>query len=94
MRKTRSFTVFGFGKDTKREDEDTFNKRIRSVIEENTCATSGIKVFEHVDDSALDEYEMKVLENLRNAHEKWQSENSTPSKSEDDAFKSVKVRVG
>ena len=88
--------MFGLGKDEKREDEDTFNKRIRSVIEENTCATSGIKVFEHVDDSALDEYEMKVLENLRNAHEKWQEANPKDinSKTASDAFKSVKVKVG
>jgi len=55
----------------KNEDEDTFVKRIRREIETNTCQTSGICVFEHNDESDLDDYEQKVLENLRIAHENW-----------------------
>ena len=86
--------MFGSKKEEKREDDDTFAKRIRVVIEENTCATSGIKVFEHEDDTALDEYEMKVLENLRNAHEEWNAKHgNTPETSTSDAYKSVKVQV-
>ena len=57
------------------EDEHTFIKRIREEIILNTCQTSGIYVFEHDDDSNLDDQEQKILENLRKAHEDWHEKN-------------------
>ncbi len=62
-------------KPEKTEDEDTFAKRIRTVIEENTCATSGIKVFEHEDETALDDHEQQILATLQQAHEEWRAKN-------------------
>jgi hypothetical protein len=66
--------VFNFLKPkkvVKKEDDDTFIHRIRDEIEEKSAATSGIRVFEHNDDSTLDDYERKILETLRKAHESW-----------------------
>lgn len=69
--------MFGWpnDKEPKIEDEDTFIKRIRREIETNICQTSGICVFEHDDESNLDDYEQKVLENLRKGHEAWIKKN-------------------
>lgn len=67
--------VFGRNKAEKREDDDTFAQRIRTVIEESTCATSGIKVFEHEDESALNDHEQEILSTLRKAHEEWRAKN-------------------
>ena len=61
--------------ETPKEDEDTFVKRIRRVITDHTNQTSGIRVFEHEDESNLDDYEQEILENLRIAHEDWQEKN-------------------
>lgn len=88
-----SFTVFG-KPEPKKEDEDTFIKRIRQEIETNTCQTSGICVFEHEDDSNLDDYEQKVLDNLRKAHESWTEKNPKLKKvTGKDVYHSVKIRV-
>lgn len=78
----------------KEDDHDTFAKRIRQAIEEKTGETSGIKVFEHSDESALDDYEKQVLNNLRKAHEEWQAKNPKgESEKTDDAYKSVRARL-
>lgn len=78
----------------KKEDEDTFIKRIRREIETNTCQTSGFCVFEHDDESDLDDYEQKVLENLRKGHEQWMKNNPKSKKvTGTDVYNSVKVRV-
>ena len=69
------FDWFNTHENTKREDEDTFVKRIRQEITSNTCATSGICVFEHEDESNLDDYEQKILTTLRKAHEEWMKKN-------------------
>ena len=68
--------MFSLSKDQKREDDDSFLKRIRAEIEEKSCATSGIKVFEHADDRTLDDKEKTILENLRQAHEKWKAKHA------------------
>ncbi len=65
------FAVFWSKNDAKNEDEHTFVKRIREEITTNTCQTTGICVFEHDDDSNLDDQEQKILATLRRAHEKW-----------------------
>lgn len=59
----------------KNEDEDTFIKRIRHEITQNTCQTNGICVFEHNDDRSLDDHEQKILDTLRKAHEEWMENN-------------------
>ena len=86
--------MFGFGKSDKHEDDDTFVRRIRSEIEEKSGDTSGIRVFEHADESALDDKERQILANLREAHEKWKSEHEEPTEdSYEDAYSSVRVKV-
>ena len=72
------FNWFNANENPKKEDEDTFIKRIRQEITLNTCATSGICVFEHEDESKLDDNEQKILETLRKAHEEWTEKNPEP----------------
>ena len=79
--------------ETPKEDEDTFVKRIRRVITDHTNQTSGIRVFEHEDESNLDDYEQKVLENLRNAHEEW-TKNNPKSTATDRDCHGVNIKRG
>ena len=69
--------MFGWFNDEKSkiEDEDAFIKRIRQEITSKTCQTSGIYVFEHDDESNLDDIEQKILSTLRKAHEEWMEKN-------------------
>lgn len=68
-----------FGKKKQRyvEDADTseqFVKDLRLKIEDNQeklCVTSGIRVFEHNDERALDDTEKEILKNLKEAHDRW-----------------------
>lgn len=86
--------MFGLGRNAKREDDDSFVRRIRQEITDKTCQTSGICVFEHKDENDLDDSERKILENLRVAHEKWVAEHGTKEEKQDsNAYKSVKMRI-
>ncbi len=80
-------------------DEDTsaqFVRDIRAKIEGNqktTSESSGIYVFEHHDDRALDIEEKEILENLRSAHSEWVERcERTPTKKNVDAFDTVRLR--
>jgi hypothetical protein len=57
------------------ETTESFVKRIRRAATEKTCTTSGICVFEHHDESSLEDDEKGILETLRQAHERWQMQN-------------------
>jgi hypothetical protein len=86
--------VFNRTKPEVREDDDSFYKRIRSEIEDHTGRTSGIKVFEHGDETTLDEQEREILAKLQAAHEEWHTNNPDSTETTgDDAYKSVKVRI-
>ena len=79
--------------ETPKEDEDTFVKRIRRVITDHTNQTSGIRVFEHEDESNLDDYEQEILKNLRNAHEEW-TKNNPRSRATDKDCHGVNIKRG
>ena len=88
--------MFGKRENSDNATHETFVKEVRSKIEKNmedaTCETStGICVFEHNDESALDDEEKAVLEKLKAAHEAWQAANN-PTETED-AYASVRVKV-
>ncbi len=59
------------------EDANTseqFVKELRIKIEDNQeklCLTNGIRVFEHNDERALDDTEKEILQNLKEAHDRW-----------------------
>jgi hypothetical protein len=76
------------------EDDNSFIHRIRHTIEDHSATTTGIKVFEHGDETTLDDHERQILAKLRAAHEEWHANNPEPTEnSQDDAYKSVKVRI-
>ncbi len=56
------------------ETSEQFVKDLRLKIEDNQeklCVTSGIRVFEHNDERALDDTEKEILQNLKEAHDRW-----------------------
>ena len=55
-----------------------FARDLRAKIENNLVkpsGTSGIHVFEHDNEDALDEKEKEILKHFRKAHEEWTAEN-------------------
>lgn len=84
--------MFNRKKPEVREEDDTFYQRIRSTIEEHSGRTSGIRVFEHNDETTLDEKERQILAKLRAAHEQWQANNPEPTEiPEEDPYKGIIV---
>ncbi len=74
--------MFGKQKQPRHNDDaetsEQFARDLRSKIENNqtTSETSGIRVFEHNDERALDDEEKVILETLRQAHENYMAENT------------------
>ncbi len=79
------------------ETSEQFVKDLRLKIEDNQeklSQTSGIRVFEHNDERALDDKEKAILKNLKEAHDKWM-ETHHPNQTFDDVdtYHSVRVRT-